>query len=145
MPEEEMISYCGFNCELCGARSDDPAVRQKLVDGWLKFFGHEMYTAENVKCDSCLSDGKIADKQCQIRPCVQERGLPNCPSCDDFPCDKIERFIMHRYGFMLWGHKNLPPMSEEEYRLCIRQFDSLKNLTFMLVDVGKLPAWLKKY
>jgi hypothetical protein len=145
MPEEKMIGYCGNNCHLCGARSDDPAVRQKVVDGWKKFLHLEMYTAENIKCDGCLSDGKLADTKCKIRPCVLEKGIPGCAHCDEFPCEKIERFIMHRYGFMLWGHKKMPSMSEEEYRLCIRQFDSLKNLTFMLVDAGKLPAWLKKY
>ena len=145
MPEEKMIGYCGANCHLCAARSDDIAVRQKLVDGWRKFLGHEMYTAENVKCDGCLSDGKLADPLCKIRPCALEKKNQGCAYCDDFPCEKIERFIMHRYGFMLWGHKKMPPMSEEEYRLCIRQFDTLKNLTFMLVDAGKLPEWLKKY
>ena len=28
-----MIGYCGYNCHLCAARSNDPVVRQKLVDG----------------------------------------------------------------------------------------------------------------
>jgi tRNA U38,U39,U40 pseudouridine synthase TruA len=40
---DEMIGYCGYNCHLCAARSDDPAVRQRLVDGWRKLFGHEDY------------------------------------------------------------------------------------------------------
>jgi hypothetical protein len=57
---EEMIGYCGYNCHLCAARSDDPAVRQELVDGWRKYFGHEAYTAENVRCDGCLADGRVA-------------------------------------------------------------------------------------
>ena len=52
--KEEMIGYCGYSCHLCSARSDDPAVRQKLVDGWRRIFGHQQYTAENVKCDGCL-------------------------------------------------------------------------------------------
>ena len=145
MPEEKMIGYCGNNCHLCAARSSDPAIRQKLVDGWQKFLGHECYTAENVKCDGCLSDGKIADVQCQIRPCSIEKSISSCAYCDDFPCQKVGRFIQHRYGMMLWGHKKMPSMSEEEYKLCLRQFDSLKNLTYMLVDAGKLPSWLKKY
>jgi hypothetical protein len=146
MPEKTMIGYCGNNCHLCGARSDDPAIRQKVVDGWKKFLHLEMYTVENIKCDGCRSKGKLADGQCKIRPCVMEKKLPGCGHCDDLlSCEKIERFIMHRYGFMLYSHNKIPPMSEEEYRLCIRQFDSLKNLTFMLIDAGKLPAWLKKY
>ena len=27
---QEMIGYCGYNCHLCAARSEDPAVRQQL-------------------------------------------------------------------------------------------------------------------
>ncbi|MBU0494958.1 MAG: DUF3795 domain-containing protein [Chloroflexi bacterium] len=53
----EMIDYCGYNCHLCVARSDDPALRQQLVDGWRKFFGYENYTAENVRCDGCRCEG----------------------------------------------------------------------------------------
>lgn len=70
----EMIGYCGYNCQLCAARSDDPAVRQKMVDGWRKIFGHQNYTAENVKCDGCPSDGEVADKICKARPCAKEKG-----------------------------------------------------------------------
>lgn len=145
MTDKEMIGYCGYNCHLCSARSDDIAVRQKLVDAWRRILGHEAYTAENVKCDGCPSDGKIADTSCQIRPCVMEKGLASCAACDDFPCDKIERFIEHRYKMMLWNLNKIPPMSEEEFNMCIRPFDSLENLTHALIDAGKLPEWLKKY
>jgi len=34
MAVTQMIGYCGYNCHLCATRSDDPAVRQKLVHGW---------------------------------------------------------------------------------------------------------------
>ena len=36
---KEMIGYCGYNCHLCAARSDDPVIRQKMVDGWKKNLG----------------------------------------------------------------------------------------------------------
>lgn len=52
---KEMIGYCGYNCHLCAACSDDKELRQKMVDGWRKIFGLEMYTAENVCCDGCKS------------------------------------------------------------------------------------------
>jgi hypothetical protein len=45
---DDMIGYCGYNCGSCAARSDDPALRQKLVDGWRKIFGHQHYSAQNV-------------------------------------------------------------------------------------------------
>ena len=36
---EEMIGYCGYSCHMCAARSDDPDVIKKLVEGWRKIFG----------------------------------------------------------------------------------------------------------
>lgn len=140
-----MVSYYGNNCHLCAAMSGDVAVRQKLVDAWRKIHHHEMYTAENVKCDGCRSNGKLADPLCKIRSCVTDKELASCAECDEFPCDKIGSFIQHRCEMMLWGHNKMPPLSEEEFKLAILPFDSLENLTRALIDAGKLPEWLRKY
>ena len=59
---KEMLGYCGYNCHLCAARSDDPVLRQKMIDGWKRILGHQNYTAENVCCDGCKSNGSIAYK-----------------------------------------------------------------------------------
>jgi hypothetical protein len=139
---EEMIGYCGYSCHLCAARSDDPAVRQRLVDGWRRIFGHEHYTAENVRCDGCRSDGRLADKECQARPCAIERGVQSCAYCDDFVCDKVRRLLASREGMLIFFHSRLASLTEEEYDLCMRQFDSMPNLIRMLVDAGKMPTWL---
>jgi len=130
---KEMIGYCGYNCHLCVARSEDPTVRQKLVDGWRKLFGHTTYTAENVKCDGCPSNGKVADTQCQARPCAKQKGLNSCAYCDDFPCEKLKPLIPRIFF-----------ATEEEYNLCMRQFDCKANLTKILAERGKTPFWLKQ-
>ena len=137
-----MMGYRGYSCHLCAARSDDPAVRQKLVDGWRKYFGHQNYTAENVKCDGCLSDGRVADQVCQARPCAQEKGVENCAYCDEFPCDKMKNLMATREGMLIWGYPRTANVTEEEYNLCMRQFDSMSNLLEMLADAGKLPGWV---
>ena len=124
----KMIGYCGYNCHLCAARSEDPAVRQKLVDGWRKLFGHQNYTAENVKCYGCPSDGEVADKQCKARPCAKEKGLKNCAFCNEFPCDKLKPLIPRNFF-----------ASKEEYMLCMRQFQSAPNLIKILTEMGKTP------
>lgn len=129
-----MIGYCGYNCHLCAARSDDPAVRQQLVDGWRKLFGLDMYTAENVKCDGCRSGGKLADKQCKARPCARRRGVDSCAQCDDFPCGKLKPLVPATFF-----------ATKEEYMLCMRQFSSTPNLVRMLVEAGKKPPWLEDY
>jgi hypothetical protein len=138
-----MIGYCGCNCHLCAARSDDPALRQQLVDGWRRIFGHPNYTAENVKCDGCRSNGRVADQVCQARPCAQERGVESCACCAEFPCDKMKHLMGSCDGMMIWLHRVAPPITEEEYDLCMRQFDSMPNLLRTLVSVGKLPRWLE--
>ena len=137
-----MIGYCGYNCHLCAARSDDPAVRQKLVDGWRKFFGHENYTVENVKCDGCLSDGRVADQVCKARPCAQEKGIESCAYCDEFPCDKMKHLMASRDGMLIWCYPRTADVTEKEYNLCMRQFDSMPNLVRMLASSGKLPEWV---
>jgi hypothetical protein len=142
---EEMIGYCGYNCHLCAARSDDPAVRQRLVDGWRRIFGHEDYTAENVRCDGCRSDGRLADKQCQARPCARERGLESCADCEEFPCEKVRHLIGSRDGMLLFCRPGTATVTEEEYNLCMRQFDSMPNLIGRLVGRGELPSWLRKH
>ena len=139
---EKMIGYCGYNCHLCAARSDDPAVRQQLVDGWRRIFGHQMYTVENVRCDGCLSDGRLADKQCKARPCAIERGMQNCAFCEDFVCDKLRHLLASREKLLIFCRPETGLVTEEEYNLCMRQFESMPNMVRMLTDTGKLAEWV---
>jgi hypothetical protein len=139
---DEMIGYCGYNCHLCAARSDDAAVRKELVDGWRRIFGHEHYTAENVRCDGCLSDGRLADTVCKARPCAIERGVKNCAYCEDFPCDKVVHLLGSREGLLIFCRPEEGPVTEEEYQLCMRQFDSMPNIVRMLAHAGKLEGWV---
>lgn len=139
---EKMIGYCGYNCHLCAARSDDPEVRQKLVDGWRKIYGHEHYTVENVHCVGCRAEGHHADLECKARPCAVERGVDSCAACDDFPCDKVRHLFASRDGILVFCRPGTAEMTREEYELCVPQFDSFPNLVRALVEVGKLPEWV---
>ncbi len=89
--QDEQMGFRGYDCGSCAARSDDPEVRQKLVDGWRKYFGHQQYTSENVKCCGCRGGGQIADKSCEVRPCAMAKGVDSCVDCDQF-------FIHHPAG-----------------------------------------------
>lgn len=130
---KEELSRCCYRCDLCAARSPDADVRQKLVDGWRKIFGHQMYTADNVRCDGCLHDGRLADKSCRVRPCVLEKQLENCAHCDEFPCDRLDPILCS-------GEKvraRLPDMTDEEYNLCVRMFDNRPRLAAIRKSLGK--------
>ena len=138
---KEDIGYCGYNCHLCAARSDDPAERQKLVDGWKRIFGHQAYTADNVRCDGCRAGKRLADKQCKARPCAVERGLESCVDCKDFPCDKVSPLLASREGLLLYCCRD-KGITEEEYNRCCRQFESMPNIVKRLVERGRLnPAF----
>ena len=139
----ELLSYCGYRCDLCAARSDDPELRQRMVDGWRKYLGHQQYTAENVRCDGCRSNGRLADKGCQARPCAIERKVECCAYCDEFPCGKLGGLLSERLGMLIFLHRRMGSLTEEEYNLCLRQFESMPNMVRKLVEAGKLPEWIK--
>lgn len=141
---EEMHGYCGYRCHLCAARSPDIEKRQKLVDGWRKYFGHQNYTAENVQCDGCKMNRKLADKQCKARPCAKEKGLEFCMQCDDFPCDKVKNLMATRMGMLCYRLPQTYSLTEDEYNLCMNQFDSMPFIIKTLIENGKVQPWWTK-
>jgi hypothetical protein len=141
--QDKMIGYCGYNCYLCAARSDDIEVRKKLVDTWRKYLGHQHYTAENVACEGCKSAGdKVADKQCEARPCAREKGVESCAQCDEFPCKKMSKLMGTTTGLLTFLAPKLKNMTEEEFNLCVQQWNSMPNLVRTLVEEEKLPKFL---
>jgi len=138
-----MIGYCGYNCHLCAARSGDINIRQKMIEAWRKYLGHEIYTAENVHCEGCKSKGdKIADKNCKARPCAREKKIDSCAQCDDFPCSKVKHLIAASISMLTFRASELKDITEEEFNLSIQQWNSMPNLIRILVDEGRLPSFI---
>ena len=95
-----------------------------MVDLWRKYWGHEKYTAENVRCDGCMADGRLADKNCGVRPCVIAKGIPNCAHCDQAPCDKLRKLCSSpHFNWVRFGD-----VPQEDYDLAMRQFDNVPEL-----------------
>ena len=94
MPKE-IITRCGYRCDLCLAYRDNiekEDKRELLSYGWNKIFGIKL-SPEEIYCDGCLScktDLKLIDSGCKVRPCVIARGIENCSQCEKFPCDILE-------------------------------------------------------
>jgi predicted nucleic acid binding AN1-type Zn finger protein len=96
---EKIIAYCGIVCSECPAyiatQNNDDAKRRETAEQWTKQFGHEM-KPEDINCYGCLTDtGRIVNycAICEIRTCARERGMVNCAYCDDYACDKLEKFF----------------------------------------------------
>ncbi len=96
---DKMIAYCGIDCLECGAyiatQNNDDAKRKEVAEEWTKQFNHD-FKPGDINCDGCMTEtGKVFNycNICEIRKCGQEKGVVNCAYCDDYACDKLERFF----------------------------------------------------
>lgn len=94
-----ILTRCGYRCDLCLAYKpnieQNPANQQKLSDGWYKYFGFRI-PPEKILCDGCMAENpNLIDKSCPVRPCVIQKGLENCASCNEYICPKVrERLVV---------------------------------------------------
>lgn len=97
---DPILTRCGYRCDLCLAYrpnvTANSANRQKLSDGWFKYFGFRL-PPEAICCDGCMADNpQLIDRGCPVRPCVIERGLDNCAQCERYVCEKLtERLVVY--------------------------------------------------
>lgn len=95
----EILTRCGYRCDLCHAFKDNilkDDKRELLSEGWNKVFGIEI-KPEDIYCEGCLScksELKLIDGECQVRSCVQARGIENCSQCEAFLCEILERRLV---------------------------------------------------
>lgn len=140
------IGYCGYRCDICPGRSEDKKIRRKMVDGWIKLFGHTTYTDDNIPvakpCAGCKGKGEVADTQCQARACAREKGLILCADCDQFPCQKLRPLLSDRHQLLMYLKGK--DVTLEEYTMSAMQFESMPVLLLRMVETGKLPAWVKE-
>jgi hypothetical protein len=100
---KQILTRCGYRCDLCLAYRPNiekhPENRQKLSDGWHKYFGFRLQASE-ICCDGCMTENpRLIDRGCPVRPCVIERGLGNCAQCGDYDgCDKLAQRLVTYEG-----------------------------------------------
>lgn len=70
--------------------------------------------------------------------------MENCAYCEDFVCKKVAHLLGSRGGLLVFCRPEGSAVTQEEYELCMRQFDSLPNAVQMLVDAGRLAAWVEE-
>ena len=85
----DLIAYCGLNCETCDARiatrNNDGALREKTARYWSELNGVEI-TPEMINCDGCRVEGvktPFCESICAIRQCALSRGVETCGSCGE--------------------------------------------------------------
>ena len=95
----QIIGYCGILCSKCPAyiakQENNDELRKKTAEEWSKQFQHE-FKPEDVNCDGCIAtDGVHIGycSMCEIRKCGQEKKVINCAYCDEYGCEKLEKFL----------------------------------------------------
>lgn len=126
---EPILTRCGYRCDLCLAYKpsieQNPSNRQKLSDGWFKYFGFRL-PAEEICCDGCMSENpKLIDKDCPVRPCVIARGLDNCAQCERYVCDKLkQRLVVYEQLRKKAG----AGITDDDYRCFIQAYENKLRL-----------------
>ncbi len=101
--ENQMIAVCGLVCGGCDIleATNDPKVAQGIADCFKKE-RNEQVKIEDIHCSGCKGDrSEHWSPDCWIlQCCVDKKGLEFCYECDDFPCEKLERWAKSnkRYG-----------------------------------------------
>ncbi len=102
----DYVAPCGLYCGVCAIRiaheDNNAKFKERLVSlykGQIEGKGtlpnSENLSVEDIKCNGCLSDELFLHcRQCDIRNCVQEKGLTGCHECEEFPCKFVEEFPM---------------------------------------------------
>ena len=126
---EPILTRCGYRCDLCLAYKpnvkNNPSNRQKLSDGWFKYFGLQI-PPEQIICDGCMSDNpKLIDQACPVRPCVKEKSLANCSQCDQYICEKLMARIVQYDEIEKSINAEIP---ENDYQCFIRPYENKKRL-----------------
>ncbi len=127
--DKGVLTRCGYRCDLCLAyrpNIEKNDRRQLLSDGWHRYFGFRIPSADII-CDGCMSSDnpRLIDKNCPVRPCVIAKGLENCANCKEYVCDKLKERIVdpaevkRRYG---------RPIPEKDYELFIKPYASRERL-----------------
>jgi len=95
---KEMIAYCGLVCTSCeqfiATQNDDDVAREKAAKRIAEKFGL-YFKPEEINCDGCLSSGgRVIGfcNTCEVRKCGIANSVENCSTCDEQPCDKLNKF-----------------------------------------------------
>lgn len=113
----KLIAPCGIYCGVCpyliAYKTKDERLKEKLA----KNVG---IRPEQIVCEGCRSDVPLFFcNVCKIKSCVQEKNIESCAECEDYPCERIEKYpykefitrvkweVMYRkkYGKKAWIEK----------------------------------------
>ena len=120
---KKIIAPCGYRCDLCPVfyKKIDHIDKQKLSDGYFKYFNSQISPEEIKSCKGCIDEG---EKDCPVRSCVFDKRIDNCAQCPAFGCDKLKT----KMNVVEDNIKDISSLSEEDYNLFVRPYASKERL-----------------
>jgi len=98
--KDNMIAYCGLNCEKCDAYlatiHDDQALREKTAKEWSEL-NHVTILPEQINCEGCRVDGvktMYCESLCGIRQCALKKGFETCGDCPEMETCQIVGMVI---------------------------------------------------
>ena len=86
---QEMIGYCGLECEKCDAYIStvdvDKSVRDKKTKLWDEV-NNDTILPEHINCEGCRADGAktvFCEHMCETRKCALKKGVSTCSDCSE--------------------------------------------------------------
>lgn len=131
-PEKALVGACGGYCGGCtdylAYINNDEKLKRKLAEEFSEQFSMNI-KPEDVGCLSChASIHKPWCASCSIRQCTEERGILTCAFCDEFPCEKLQKYYEDKcrahilrqkeIGLENWLEKMKQKMSLQELSEC---------------------------
>lgn len=97
--QDKLIAYCGLDCSVCSAfiatQKNDKEGLAKTAARWSERFKVKI-KPEDVVCNGCVTeDGRKASycAMCEVRICCTGKGKANCALCEEYSCEKLEKFF----------------------------------------------------
>jgi hypothetical protein len=105
MEVDKLLAYCGLKCGGCqiylATREIDKEKQEKLrvqiAELINEEYGISIKPKDVTDCDGCkASSGRLYSgcSQCEIRKCAQEKDFLTCAHCIEYPCDKLQKFLV---------------------------------------------------
>ncbi len=100
----ELIAFCGLDCEKCEARiatlTNNQKLRESVAKRWSELNGI-LITPEMIACDGCRVPGRktvYCDSLCLIKKCATEKHVETCASCSKMnDCEKLKMITSHSH------------------------------------------------
>ena len=90
-----MIAACGIDCSVCDIHlaPSDPEIAERMVKVFVNM-GYKDAKPDWFHCDGCSGDRNSHwSSNCEMMLCCfDKKYLENCSQCDEFMCEKIEKF-----------------------------------------------------